>query len=191
MCGLRLKFLFNILRVFNLGWIVFCAVLIELTLNENHMLRTLAKWGDIAFPAQLLPLLVGVLSFARVLWFMLLDWVDTGDEAVIADPAHPHRSAAAKSLRGRLRLLPSWNDAKQRRPVAGTKPNDGEDRHKPIHYRWVVGYLPWLSVFPFWRRELRDIENVAPTESESQAQKPHVGRVDMPHSDPEAFQKVD
>jgi hypothetical protein len=161
--------IFRVLRVFNLVWIVLCAVLIEMTLNENHMLKTIAKYGQIAFPAQLLPLLVGVLSFARVLWLMLMDWVDSGDEKAAkedpAHPVHPHRSAYAKTLRGGLRLLPPWTDLKRDRPAGPTKPVDRKDRHKPIHYRILVGYLPWLSVFPFWRRELRDIENLSPTET--------------------------
>jgi len=158
-----------VLCVFNLVWIVLCALLIEMTLNENHMLQTVAKYGHIAFPAQLVPLLVGVLSFARVLWLMLADWVDSEDEkAANEDPAHrvhPHRSAYAKTLRGGLRLLPPWTKGKRGRPAGPTKMDDRKDRHKPLHYRILVGYLPWLSVFPFWRRELRDIENQSPKES--------------------------
>src|ERR1700712_2440510 len=70
----RLEILFNILRVFNLVWIVFCAGIVEMTLNENKMIDTLAQNGNIAYPAQLLPLLIGVLSFARVLWFIYDEW---------------------------------------------------------------------------------------------------------------------
>jgi hypothetical protein len=163
----RLKLLFRVFRVFNLVWIVLCAVFIEMTLNENHMLQTVAKYGHIAFPAQLLPLLVGVLSFLRVLWLIMMDWVELGDEKAANEdpdhPVHPHRSAYAKTLRGGLRLLPPWTNAKRGRPPVPTKPEDNIDRHKPIHYRILVGYLPWLSVFPFWRRELRDVENQSTT----------------------------
>jgi hypothetical protein len=161
--------MFQFLRVFNLAWIIFCAVLLEMTLTENHMLQTLVKWGNIAFPAQLVPLLVGVLSFARVLWLIFLEWLDTDDEAASGEEqghpsTHPHRSAYAKSMRGGLRLLPPWTKARRDRPVA-VKPENMQDRHKPTHFRYLVGYLPWLSVFPFWRRELRDIENLSPTEA--------------------------
>jgi hypothetical protein len=147
---------------------VLCAVLIEMTLNENHMLQVLEKNGNIAFPAQLIPLLIGVLSFARVLWLILMEWVDSGDAEAAANdeqghPVHPHRDEYAKSMRGVLRLLPPWSNAERGRPAAATKPEDRKDRHKPIYYRWLVGYLPWLSIFPFWRRELRDVENLSPT----------------------------
>jgi len=164
----RLKFINKLIRAVNLGWIIFCAVMIELTLNENHMLLTLSKWGNIAFPAQLVPLLVGVLSFARVLWLMLMDWADeeapSGEEPGHPE-THPHRTAYVKTLRGGLRLLPPWTKAAKKPRRAVAEPENMKDRHKPIHYRFLVGYLPWLSVFPFWRRELRDIENPSPADT--------------------------
>lgn len=155
---------------------VFCAVLIEMTLNENHMLQTVAKFGHIAFPAQLIPLLIGVLSFARVLWLIFLEWVDSEDAEAAANEeqghpvVHPHRSEYANSVRGVLRLLPPWSNTKRDRPAVATKPEDRKDRHKPIHYRWLVGYLPWLSIFPFWRHELRDIENLPHAEVTEKAE---------------------
>jgi len=192
----ELKLIFRVLSVFNIVWIVLCAVLIELTLGENHMLQTLAKYGNVAFPAQLLPLLVGVLSFARVLWLILVDWVDSGDEKAASEdaahPVHPHRSAYAKTLRGGLRLLPPWNSAKQHRPAgpAGpARPDDRKDLHKPIHYRILVGYLPWLSVFPFWRRELRDIENQLPTKTHDM--NTDVRNTDVPLTEEKVSQKLD
>src|ERR1700760_1556482 len=65
--------MFTIFRVFNISWILFCAIMVELTLNQNHMISTLAQSGGIGNPAQLLPLLVGILSFFRVLFLIYID----------------------------------------------------------------------------------------------------------------------
>ena len=76
----RLKLLFKIFRVFNLFWILFCLLMVEMTLNKNHMRRTIAQDGGIRFPSQLLPLLIGGLSFIRVLWLIYAEGRDRVDD---------------------------------------------------------------------------------------------------------------
>jgi hypothetical protein len=155
------------------------------------MLQTLAKWGNIAFPAQLIPLLVGVLSFARVLWLILSDWVESreGKDASNEEQVSTRHARGTKFLRGIIRLLPPWTDAPPRgRPVV-VGHVDKRDRHKPIHYRYLVGYLPWLSVFPFWKRELRDIEN--PSAQETLKEEAEVRNADASLNDQQVSQKLD
>lgn len=190
--GLRrseLKFLFILNRVWNLVWTIFCTLLVELTLSGNHMTGVLAKNGNIAYPAQLLPLIVGALSFIRVLWLI--------NANVSAERKKRQRAAkeATRCLAGDECEAEGWE---QPTPVPTTpttprpglnkristassfglgikhffSPNLGDSglthspsedtvdedtrphRMRPFHHRYLVAWLPWLSLFEFWHKHM-------------------------------------
>lgn len=162
----RLKFLFNFFRVFNLFWMIFCAIMVEMTLTKNHIIMTLSTTlsqnHSISNPAQLLPLLVGALSFLRVLWLIYTEGKKRVKEASNTGHARFERceTGTKPSLRNGYGLgldflkifLPS------------TRPRDTPifefeqpilppslRRIRPWHHRYLVALFPWLSTFRFWR----------------------------------------
>jgi hypothetical protein len=156
----RLNILFNIFRVFNLFWIVFCVIVIEMTLNKNHMLKTLAQNGNIAYPAQLLPLIVGALSFLRVLWLIHAEW----KERVKKGSSTSHSRFEAASETAAKPLLHNWHAfsldiIKNFSPSAQSDTTPAFEFEqpnltstlRPWHHRYFVALLPWLSTFDFWR----------------------------------------
>jgi hypothetical protein len=169
----RLKLFYNVMRVYNLVWIVLCILIIENTLAENHMLRTLAKYGDIAFPAQLLPLLVGALSFLRVVWLIYVEWSE-GSEALPShtnldgtnegsranDKEHPIESFS--NLSSRYTAILRWIRGNRTAALpADAYDDENEDgialSSRPIHHRYAVALLPWLSTLDFWKQPKRKL----------------------------------
>ncbi|KIN06741.1 hypothetical protein OIDMADRAFT_46672 [Oidiodendron maius Zn] len=132
----ELLIVYNVLRLFNLFYIIFCASMIELTLNKNHILNTLAPYGDIAHPAQLIPLVVGILSLVRVLWLIYREWKDSPSEDTTRSARQTYQYFFENLW------LPSKLDETVFAQSAG--------HHTPSTvrlwlYRYVVAYLPWLS----------------------------------------------
>jgi hypothetical protein len=178
----RLKFLFNILRIFNIFWIIFCAVMIEMTLNYNHMLQALEQYGHIGVPAQLLPLLVGTLSFARVLWLIYAEGKKRAKEASDNGQARFERreTETKPSLHNGYGL--GFNFLKIFSPSA--RPRDAPIFEldapalppllRPWHHRYLVALFPWLSTFRFWRLAERnngssvDIERSTPSDMKTE-----------------------
>lgn len=166
----RLKFLFNLFRIFNLFWIVFCASMIEMTLNENNMLETLAQHGDIAYPAQLIPLIVGALSFVRVLWLIYAEWKEAdekksrrsnNDEPSKKTKRHPSLSNAYRfSFDIIKRIFSSSAQPEPETPTFEDEHPDMPDILRPWHHRYAVALLPWLSTFNAWK--LAEGDNPSP-----------------------------
>lgn len=152
------------MRVFSFIWIVFCAIMIELTLNENHVIDTLAQNSPIRSPGQLLPLLIGILSFGRILWLISIE----------------HRKEIIEVLRTETKSKPHRKIYNIRRglgismhriisplaPVEITKTRTPDVSHSWPR-RYLVGWLPWLSVFGFGKRALQDIEGSHSTEMQT------------------------
>jgi len=163
----ELKLFYNVMRVYNLVWIALCAAMIELTLKENHMRRTLAKYGDIAFPAQLLSLLVGSLSFLRLVWLIYVEWSE-GHEALPSrqnlDGSHANSGAnvtqhpieSSESTSGGYKALLRWLRGHRTSIIPTPTDNDeNEDgvslSSRPTYQRYLVALLPWLSTLDFWK----------------------------------------
>jgi hypothetical protein len=184
------------------------------------MLDTIAKKGTrIAVPAQLLPLIVGALSFVRVCWLIFAEKSEerrrrrreareaaartAGDECEAEgwDTATTPTNAAmstAVSTASKRPALNRWSTASSSvglgirhffspnlgRPTpmtpAATPNTDVFDEHEhghaeshagyhPWHRRYVVAWLPWLSLFEFWHNphgsdgeEHGDVESSSP-----------------------------
>jgi len=86
------KLLFRGIRVFNLIWILWSAITIEMTLNWNHVTGTTGG-AALSSTGQQLPTIIGVATFLRVLLMLWRMWRTdkaggNGDtEAIIMPPA--------------------------------------------------------------------------------------------------------
>ena len=155
----RLKFLFRIFRIFNLFWIIFCALMVEMTLNKNNMLQTLAQHGNIQYPAQLLPLLIGTLSFIRVMWLIYREGKDRVKEATYEsnERFQRHETMTKPTLwngyglhRAFLKIL-SPSRKPRNVPIFEMQPETPPLMLRPWHHRYLVALFPWLSTFESWK----------------------------------------
>jgi hypothetical protein len=174
--------LFNILRIFNIFWIIFCAVMIEMTLNYNHMLQVLEQYGHIGTPSQLLPLLVGTLSFVRVLWLIYAEGKERVKEA--SDTGHARferrETETNPSLRNGyglgLKFLKIFSPSARPHdaPVFELEEPALPPLLRPWHHRYLVALFPWLSTFRFWRLAEKnngasvDIERSTPSDMKTE-----------------------
>jgi hypothetical protein len=151
----RLDILFNINRVYNLVWIVFSAVSVELILIWNHSTEVLGPNGNISYPAQLLPMMIGALSFIRICWIVIYRWLypepDCCDENEIpAGRSTKSNGVPSVTPNAGLGLIssPPLDSA-----AAGTGQDYGQSitHHRSLATRYLVAYLPWLSQFEFWK----------------------------------------
>ena len=174
----RLDFLFNIFRVFNLFWIIFCGASIEVTLNENHILQALSMNGKIAYPSQLIPLIVGALSFLRVLWLIHEGWkehikkesksgskhLDAGGGALKKESLYQRFVSNIMKIKFVSAMIkPDAMPSQQRSGPCSAK------RSRSWQLRYLVAFLPWLSTFEFWKHEDKqdssaDIEGTSPSQ---------------------------
>jgi hypothetical protein len=112
--------------------------MIEMTLTDNHMLGVLAQNGSqIASPAQLLPLLIGALSFLRVLWLIFREWREEHLNHSEDDPEHKHIMRLIPEIK---RRKTSEESALHKRKLQG--------RHllfKNRYARYTLTWMPWLA----------------------------------------------
>jgi hypothetical protein len=145
--------------------------MIEMTLNENNMLDVLGQNGSVTSPSQLLPLLVGVLSFARVLWLIYVQWKEKRDKAAkqlsntesLTDD-NGVITPTPRSFRGYKALLP-WVHSADSEPVEDVEEPDSPRRAHSRFIRYLVAVFPWLSTFDFWtkpKKSVGDVEESSP-----------------------------
>ena len=116
--------------------------MIEMTLNFNHMQNTLASYGRIGYPGQLVPLVVGILSLVRVLWLIYMEWKDSR-------PDGNARNTTSTYQYIRNILWPPLNvDDMALGELEGA---NMPSTLGPWHHRYLVAYLPWLSTLSFWK----------------------------------------
>ena len=131
-----------------------------MTLNYNNMLQTIAQFSHVLNPAQLLPLLIGTLSFVRTLWLIFQEHGKSiknvlRAEAEMAENEAPkllhniHRAfeIIIRKIISPLSVSSDTVSTVQREQSHSNTPH----RVKPLHHRYLVAWLPWLSVFKFWK----------------------------------------
>lgn len=155
--------MFNVFRIFNLFWIVFCAMMIEMTLTKNNMLQTTARNGNIAYPAQLIPLIVGALSFLRVLWLIYAEWKEAdekrsnkcNDDVNARKQKAKHHPSLSNGYHFSIdiikRIFSSSAQPEPSTPSFEVEQPDLPEILRPWHHRYAVALLPWLSTFKSWR----------------------------------------
>jgi hypothetical protein len=121
--------------------------MVEMTLNWNHVTQVLGPNGNISYPAQLLPMMIGLLSFVRICWLLFKRWRYPAEdenegsrEKLGGTPGAPETQQAGLGILQSSRAYPNGND-------------DEADiaRNRSLAERYMVAYLPWLSQFEFWK----------------------------------------
>jgi hypothetical protein len=133
--------------------------MVEMTLNKNNMWQTLAQNSSIIqYPSQLLPLLVGGLSFIRVLWLIYVEGRDRVKVEKDSNQArfNRHETMTKPSLGNAyglgLNFFKILSPAKQpREAVIFEAESSLPQPLKPRHHRYLVALLPWLSAFEAWK----------------------------------------
>ncbi|KAH7303964.1 hypothetical protein B0I35DRAFT_517099 [Stachybotrys elegans] len=129
----ELAMMHKFLRVMNLIWLVFSAVMVEITLNFNHIDGVLGgPQNNLSSPGQLLPLLVGAVGFASTGYQLVQDKLF-------------NREKRSKIFR-RRRFGP--------RTLRSTTNLDRQQEKRSVFVRYLVGWLPWLSLLQHFDEEL-------------------------------------
>jgi hypothetical protein len=113
--------------------------------------------GNISYPAQLLPMMIGALSFLRICWLLFQRWLnpepDCCDENEVT-PGKLNESNGGPPATPSVGLgLLSSPSSDSERPAAGTGQDYDQSitRQRSLAMRYLVAYLPWLSQFQFWK----------------------------------------
>jgi hypothetical protein len=128
--------------------------MIELTLNYNHMLSVVAQTGAIGTPAQLLPFIIGAISFLRILYLIYKESKEAAEKAAEESDLPP--LTFMQTVRKLISPSARWG------PPATTDHDDSYMVH-PWHRRYIVSWLPWLTVSKFWRRQAVTSVGSSPT----------------------------
>jgi hypothetical protein len=131
--------------------------MVELTLNWNHVTQVLGPNGNITYPAQLLPLMIGALSFLRICWVLFKRWQfpeqDCCDESQVGQQrtGMSRRAPFTTPQVGLGLLSPPSAHLKDTYTIVGQEYNTSMIRNKSSVKRYLVAYLPWVSQFDFWK----------------------------------------
>lgn len=136
-------------------------VTVECILNFNHVTEVLGPGGRIYFPSQLIPMIIGAFTFCRLIYLKSMKIIYPTSEPTVVEqipvrgtvPPHPKGKEVVKDV-GKLFSPPSGSS---QRAVRFTPPEDQDiDPRMQNEHAWVryiVAYLPWLSLLPRWNHD--------------------------------------
>jgi hypothetical protein len=150
----------------NLLWLIFSGLLVEFTLTFNHITAVLGGPHDneLHLPSELLPLLMGAFGFVRICWLKFEDWRSPGDTdpSLAKSDDLPHRS---RTLRFGKRMLQVFSASlakdEARKAEHDANEVDELEKNKSRISRYLVAWLPWLSLLKHWRNETLQIQQKA------------------------------
>ncbi|KAL5322090.1 hypothetical protein ACEPPN_010059 [Leptodophora sp. 'Broadleaf-Isolate-01'] len=150
----ELEIIFKTFRILNFLWLIYSALLIEFSLNFNNataVLRGRDNGNELHLPAQLLPLLIGTFGLVRVLYLVVRSKRSPEDtEPSLLDTYSPKRSRTLKVRNLLLAFSPAMS-----RDSTITKYDPDEvdelERGRPWHVRYLVAWLPWLSILKYFK----------------------------------------
>jgi hypothetical protein len=142
--------------------------MVEMTLHWNNAKAVITGAVQVAYPAQLLPMLIGAFGLLRILFLLFWSIYEPEDreqgETATAPPedAQGHLSAGNK-MRAANQGLGIQSEKMTASPTPhplgpGTAIMGHDQDHNPVpirrssFHRYVVAWLPWLSQFPFWTK---------------------------------------
>lgn len=129
----RLTLMYKVLRIANPIWLAWSIVTIECTLNFNKLKGVLGgEDNELSMPGQLLPFLVGGFGFAETLYKILKEKVFQKD---FHDAPEAYRGFGPSVLRS-------------------TTDMENGQQQKSWVLRYIVGWLPWLSLLHSYDKEL-------------------------------------
>ena len=145
---------------------IFAVITVELTLNWNKVNDVIGTGNNVAYPSQLLPLLIGVFGLVRILFLLFWAYYEPEDrEQGETATAPPEDAQGNLSVGNEQRAGPQGLGSRSRKRTASPSPYSpgttilGHDQnHNPVavrrslFHRYMVAWLPWLSQFPFWTK---------------------------------------
>ena len=159
--ALRFSYWYLGLSCFNLFWIIFAMVSIEVTLNLNHMNNVLGTLGLIG-AGQLIPLAIGLISLVRVLYMILRERVlskrlHKNEKSPGSGTTHESPAASHTCTEG-LGFGPStaFESASSPLPPPPPLPATTAAHHtkRSLPHRILLAWLPWLGIFEWSRHSL-------------------------------------
>jgi hypothetical protein len=145
---------------------MYSVLLVEMTLRYNHVTAVLGGPNDneLHLPSELLPLLIGAFGFIRTCWLKFEEWRSPSnpDPSIAQDPAAPHRS---RTMRFGVRMLQAFSESLEadaaRKEEHEAAELDELERGRSRGVRYLVAYLPWLSLLGPWRNDAKHGEDKA------------------------------
>ncbi|KAK3333047.1 hypothetical protein B0T19DRAFT_115426 [Cercophora scortea] len=140
----ELKYMYYFLRVANLFWLIFSAVTVEMTLNYNHIAGVLGGRhdGQLQLPSQLLPFLLGMFSFIRILYQIFKVKFGEAPEKA-ADHAEPGDLTLPPGAEIINHMVVLSADGA---PLPPARADSYQLVVRTLPVRLLVGWLPWLGL---------------------------------------------
>ncbi|KAK0744250.1 hypothetical protein B0T18DRAFT_200477 [Schizothecium vesticola] len=150
----ELRYLFLVLRVGNLVWLLFSATTVEVTLNFNDVHGVLGGKhdGGLQLPSQLLPFLIGMFSFLRIMYQLLREFFSKKEGDLEAsrkkknddtDEVERHVFVVPESELVPGTVVPGKQGAGL---VLLPRSNSYHIVARSLMVRYLVGWLPWLGL---------------------------------------------
>lgn len=144
--------MYRFLRVGNLIWLLFSAVTVEVTLNFNHVHGVLGGRhdGGLQLPSQLLPFLVGLFSFLRIMYVLLKAKFGRDKEEEKNNTGENKKSDDTGSvIEAAVIVVPDDQTPTQLESGGNTHPPRADSYQiiaRSLPVRYLVGWLPWLGL---------------------------------------------
>ena len=158
-------------------------VMVETTLNYNHIDGVLGRNGRIFFPSQLLPFVIGLCSFVRVVYLRfelfrspqdIKPSLAVGPQTPTRVPTMPHGKDWLKAFSPGIHHegghKPEMKDNFENSQV------DLELMDQPRWWRYLCAWLPWLHASSRWFKHDKP-------EHETVATSPRSRHIDSPFGD--------
>jgi hypothetical protein len=147
---------------------MFSVLMVEMTLFYNHATAVLGGPDDneLHLPSELLPLLIGAFGFLRTCWLKFEEWRSPSnpDPSMAEDP--PEHARRSRTMRVGVRWFEAFSerlavDAEKRAEHEAAELDELE-RGRSRPERYLVAWLPWLSLLKRWRNDTHCGEGVLP-----------------------------
>ncbi|KAH6685299.1 hypothetical protein F5X68DRAFT_19422 [Plectosphaerella plurivora] len=139
----ELVFLYKVFRIFNIAWLIFSALMVEFTLNFNHINGVLGgPHNDLSNPGQLLPFLVGLFGFVGTLYAVIKDRYFPKPEEGVLSPTALDFDFSNRPISSQGR-----SNTRDRRL-------DQQQEKRSVVVRYLVAWMPWLGLLQRFDEEL-------------------------------------
>ena len=157
----RLRRMFMFLAIGNLAWIIWSMVMVEVTLNYNHVANVLGENGRIFFPSQLIPMTIGICGLVRVGYLRFEQWRDpVGKKPSLEnDGPMPQKQSTFPKGRDVFRMFAPETppgpitkvESEEALPqVFEDSDLDSDMAGQAAWWRYTVAWLPWLNSVKQW-----------------------------------------
>jgi hypothetical protein len=153
---------------------MFSVLMVELTLGYNHATAVLGGPDDneLHLPSELLPLMIGAFSFLRTCWLKFEEWRSPSnpDPSIAVDDDGdddlPARARRSRTMRLGVRVFQAFSESLAadagRRAEHEAEELDRLERGRPTPERYLVAWLPWLSLLKRWRNDAARADECLP-----------------------------